>query len=97
MWIGGSDVRTASTRAVRVPFDGSVAGTVYEAGPAEVNAAIEAAQKAAPVMRGLSRHERSSILYQAHRLLGERREEMARAIASESGNITAMSRSSKKR
>jgi len=85
MWIGGSDVRTASTRAVRVPFDGSVAGTVYEAGPAEVNAAIEAAQKAAPVMRGLSRHERSSILYQAHRLLGERREEMARAIASESG------------
>ena len=85
MWIGGRAVRTSSARPILIPFDGSVAGTIYEAGPAEVNAAIEAAQKAAPVMRALSRHERSTVLYKAHHLIAERREEFARAIASESG------------
>ncbi len=85
MLIAGEPVRTDAPKSIRIPFDQSIAGTIYEAGPAEVNAAIEAAQKAAPVMRGLSRHERATILYSAHRLLVERKEEMARAIASESG------------
>jgi acyl-CoA reductase-like NAD-dependent aldehyde dehydrogenase len=85
MLIAGEPVRTGVPRSVRIPFDQSIAGTIYEAGPAEVNAAIEAAQKAAPVMRALSRHERATILYNAHRLLAERKEEMAHAIASESG------------
>jgi acyl-CoA reductase-like NAD-dependent aldehyde dehydrogenase len=85
MLIGGRLVRTGSPRQVRIPFDQSVAGTVYEAGPGEVDAAIVAAQNAAAVMRGLSRHERSSILYKAHQLLGERKEVFAQAVASESG------------
>ncbi len=85
MFIGGVPVRTANAQDVRIPFDGSVAGTIFLAGPEQVNAAIEAAQKAFPAMRGMSRHERSSILYKAHGLLGERREVMAQAIASESG------------
>jgi acyl-CoA reductase-like NAD-dependent aldehyde dehydrogenase len=85
MLIGGLPVRTASRRTVRIPFDGSAAGTVYEAGPAEVDAAIEAARTAAPVMRELSRHERSSVLYKAHHLLAEREELFAGIIASESG------------
>jgi acyl-CoA reductase-like NAD-dependent aldehyde dehydrogenase len=85
MLIGGEPVRTSSPKSIRIPFDNAIAGTIYEAGPAEVDAAIEAAQRAAPVMRALSRHERSSILYKAHHLLTERREEMARTIASESG------------
>lgn len=85
MWIGGKAVVTGDPVEVRVPFDGAVAGTVFRAGPAQVDAAIAAAVKAAPVMRGMSRHERSAILYKAHTILGERREEMAKAIASESG------------
>jgi acyl-CoA reductase-like NAD-dependent aldehyde dehydrogenase len=85
MLIGGEPVRTAAPRAIRIPFDDSPAGTIFEAGPAEVDRAIESARLAAPVMRALSRHERSSILYQARHLLAERKEEMARAIASESG------------
>jgi acyl-CoA reductase-like NAD-dependent aldehyde dehydrogenase len=85
MFIGGVPVRTANAQDVRIPFDGSVAGTIFLAGPEQVNAAIEAAQKAFPAMRGMSRHERSSILYKAHGLLGERSEVMAQAIASESG------------
>lgn len=85
MWIGGAPVRTAARQEIRIPFDGSVAGTVFVADREQVDAAITAAQKALPAMRGMSRHERSSILYRAHTLLGERREEMAAAIASESG------------
>jgi acyl-CoA reductase-like NAD-dependent aldehyde dehydrogenase len=85
MWIGGEPVRTANPQDVHVPFDGSVAGTIYQASLEQVNAAIEAARKAFPAMRAMSRHERSSILYKAHSLLAERREEMARAISSESG------------
>jgi acyl-CoA reductase-like NAD-dependent aldehyde dehydrogenase len=85
MWIGGASVRTSDARAVRIPFDGSVAGTIFEAGREQVEAAIAAAVAAGPTMRALSRHERSTILYQAHKLLGERRELMAQAVSSESG------------
>jgi acyl-CoA reductase-like NAD-dependent aldehyde dehydrogenase len=85
MLINGCPVRTASPKQVRIPFDNSPAGTIYEAGPAEVNLAIEAALKAAPVMRELSRHERSAILYKAHHLLAERKESFAQTIAAESG------------
>ncbi len=85
MLIGGRPVRTATRKSVRIPFDNSEAGVIYEAGPAEVNAAIEAAQKAAPVMRALSRHERSSLLYKAQYLLTDRKELFAQAIAAESG------------
>jgi acyl-CoA reductase-like NAD-dependent aldehyde dehydrogenase len=85
MWIGGEAVRTGDVLNVRIPFDGSVAGSVYQASQQQVDAAISAAQEAFPVMRSMSRHERSSILYKAHALLSERREEMARAISSESG------------
>ncbi|HXJ40272.1 MAG TPA: aldehyde dehydrogenase family protein [Bryobacteraceae bacterium] len=85
MWIGGAAVRTAAPRNIHIPFDGAVAGTIFEAGADQVNAAIDAAHKAAPVMRALTRHERSSILYRAHALLSERRADMAQAISSESG------------
>ncbi|HVW85901.1 MAG TPA: aldehyde dehydrogenase family protein [Bryobacteraceae bacterium] len=85
MWIAGEPVRTADAQPVRVPFDGSVAGTIYQAGREQVNAAIEAALKAFPAMRAMTRHERASILYRAHAILTERREEMAKAISSESG------------
>jgi acyl-CoA reductase-like NAD-dependent aldehyde dehydrogenase len=85
MWIDGADVRTAKPRPVRVPFDGSTTGQIFLAGPEQVDAAIEAARRAAPAMRTMSRHERSTILSEARRILGERRVEMARAIASESG------------
>ncbi len=85
MFIAGSPVRTGEKREVRIPYDGSAAGTIYQAGPEQVNAAIEAALEAFPKMRAMSRHERSSILYRAHAILKERSDEMARAVASEAG------------
>jgi acyl-CoA reductase-like NAD-dependent aldehyde dehydrogenase len=85
MFIAGKAVRTGEKREVRVPYDGSTAGTIYQAGKDEVNAAIEAALEAFPKMRAMSRHERSSILYRAHGILKERADEMARAVAAEAG------------
>jgi len=85
MFIAGGPVRTGEKREVRIPYDGSAAGTIYQAGPEQVNAAIEAALEAFPKMRAMSRHERSSILYRAHAILKERADEMARAVASEAG------------
>ena len=85
MWIDGGEVRTNDARPVRVPFDGAIAGQIYLAGREHVDAAIAAAKRAAPAMREMSRHERYSILMKAHGLLGQRREEMAQAISSESG------------
>ncbi len=85
MWIGGAEVTAPKTRDILVPFDGTVAGTVFEAGPEQVRAAIAAAQAAVPVMRSLSRFERGGILSRARAILLERKEEMARTIALESG------------
>ena len=85
MWIAGEPTKTGVAKEVRIPFDDSVVGIVYEAGPAEVNRAIEAARKACPTMRSLSRHQRSAILYRAQVLLAERKEEIARIVSSESG------------
>ncbi|HZL57749.1 MAG TPA: aldehyde dehydrogenase family protein [Bryobacteraceae bacterium] len=85
MWIGGEAVRTANPQSIRVPFDNSIAGTIYQASSEHVEAAIEAARKTCSAMRATSRHERATILSKAQAILTARREEMARIIASESG------------
>lgn len=61
MFIAGSPVRTGEKRELRIPYDGSVVGTIYQAGPEQVNAAIEAALEAFPKLCAMSRHERSSV------------------------------------
>jgi len=85
MRIGGEPVTTPNRRAVELPYDGSVVGTIYEAARAQVDAAVEAAAAAAPVMRELTLDERSAILRKAHEKAIERREDLALAISSESG------------
>ncbi len=85
MRIGGEFVKTPNPRAVELPYDGSVVGTIYEAARAQVDAAAEAAAAAAPVMRELTLDERAVILRKAQEKVIERREELALAISSESG------------
>ena len=85
MYIGGHDVKTVESRPVRLPYDGSDVGTIYEATKEQVDAAIAAAAAAAPLMRELTLDERSTILRKAHQKLLEQREEMALAVSSESG------------
>jgi acyl-CoA reductase-like NAD-dependent aldehyde dehydrogenase len=68
-----------------IPYDGTPFATVYEAGAEEIEAAVEAARKAAPVMRELTLAERAAILRRAHASLAAAREDFAQTIASESG------------
>jgi acyl-CoA reductase-like NAD-dependent aldehyde dehydrogenase len=85
MRIAGRDVKTPSARPVRLPYDGSEVGRIYEAAKEQVDAAIAAAHAAASLMRELTLDERSTILRKAQQKLLEQREEMALAISSESG------------
>lgn len=85
MHIAGEPVRSDRTQTVELPYDGSAVGTIFEATSAQVDAAIHAASAAAPVMREMTRDERSAILRRAHYKLLERREELAFDICNETG------------
>src|SRR5216684_7122176 len=85
MFIGGRPVKTAEPRSVRLPYDGSEVGTIYQATREQVDAAVAAAVAAAPIMREMTLDERSTILRKAHQRLLERRDEMAMAVSSETG------------
>jgi acyl-CoA reductase-like NAD-dependent aldehyde dehydrogenase len=85
MRIAGRDVKTPTARPVRLPYDGSEVGRIFEAAKEQVDAAVAAAHAAAPLMREMTLDERSTILRKAQLKLLERREEMALAISSESG------------
>jgi len=85
MIIGGAEHRSESPLTVRIPYDGEPFATVFAASEEHLRRAVEAARRAAAVMREMTRAERAAILLRAHALLGERRELFARTIASESG------------
>jgi acyl-CoA reductase-like NAD-dependent aldehyde dehydrogenase len=85
MHIGGRAVKTETALPVELPYDGSRVAMVYRAGKPEVDAAVAAAQAAFPIMREMTREERSAVLRRAHQALLERRDELANAIVSECG------------
>jgi len=85
MHIGGQPVKTDTSLAVELPYDGSRVATVYRAGKPEVEAAVAAAQAAFPIMRDMTREERSAIPRRAHEAVLERRDALASAIVSECG------------
>jgi acyl-CoA reductase-like NAD-dependent aldehyde dehydrogenase len=81
--IGGRQVDTGRWLEVHSPYDGSVVGRVAQAGVAETQRAVEAAEHA--MQRPLPAHERAAILDRVARLLEERSEELARTICAEAG------------
>jgi acyl-CoA reductase-like NAD-dependent aldehyde dehydrogenase len=85
MRIDGEAVKSSHPQDVRLPFDGSTVGTIFQADKEQVEAAIAAARTAAPVMQEMTRDERSTILRKAYHKLMERKEEFGKAISSESG------------
>ena len=85
MWIDGRDVSTAEPLTVRIPYDGQPYATVFAASVTELSQAVEAARRAAPVMRALTRDQRSAILRLASTHLLEQKEDFALTISSESG------------
>ncbi|MBD3219920.1 L-glutamate gamma-semialdehyde dehydrogenase [bacterium] len=68
--IGGEEVRTGNTAKVVMPHDHKhVLATYHQAGPAEVKAAIKAAQKAKAQWAAMPWEQRASILLKAADLL----------------------------
>jgi len=85
MHIGGEPVKTPVPQEILLPYDGSPVATVFQASEQNAEDAVQAALKAAAVMRELSREQRAAILRRAHQKTIERQEELARAVSSESG------------
>jgi acyl-CoA reductase-like NAD-dependent aldehyde dehydrogenase len=69
-----------------------VVGTIPEARREEVEAAVDAARRAAEVMAELPAHRRGEILRRVAELIRERREEFARTIAAEAGKALKFAR-----
>ena len=85
MFIGGKWIDGSAYMEVRSPYDNSLVGEVPLATPQELNMAIEAAQKAFPVISGLPAHKRSEILEKTSDIIHAQREEFAKSISEESG------------
>ena len=90
MHIAGQPVRNDDPRPVKLPYDGSEVGIIFQATKEQVDAAIAAAVAAAPVMREMTLDERSTILRKAyHRLLERKRRNGARRVL---GNAASRSK-----
>jgi len=91
MLIGGERRAAASGRTedITSPYDGSVVGTVPRAGPADVEAAVVAAEAGAATWRRTPAHERMRILLHAAQLIEDRATAIAKTINAENGKALA--------
>ena len=90
--IDGAWVDTGQELEVQNKYSGEVIAVLPLSRREDVEAAITAAERAAPVMAELSAYRRSEILARAARLLQERREDFARTIAQEAGKALKFAR-----
>jgi len=70
---------------VRSPFDGTPVSEIARGGPAELEAAVDAAERTAGQMANLSAADKVGILGRAIHKIHEHRDELARAISDEAG------------
>ena len=73
-------------------YSGEVFAALPQARREDVDAALAAAQRAAPIMAEMPAHKRSAILARAAQCILERREEFARTIAAEAGKALKYAR-----
>ena len=92
LFIDGQWVEGGPLMGVTNKYTGEVIGTLPTARHEDVDAAIAAAQRAAPRMADLPAHKRSEILARAAALLRERKEDFARTIAAEAGKALKYAR-----
>ena len=83
--IGDKWCHTDTHEPVRNPFDGSVIAEVCQAGTKEITEAVERSCSAFSIMKTLSGYKKAKALGQIASAIGNRREEFARTICSESG------------
>jgi succinate-semialdehyde dehydrogenase / glutarate-semialdehyde dehydrogenase len=94
LFINGSWVPAASGRTFesRNPATGEVLGEVADGGAGEARDAVEAARAAFGSWSKLTAHQRSAFLYEAWRIMTERREELAHLMTTEQGKPLRMAR-----
>jgi acyl-CoA reductase-like NAD-dependent aldehyde dehydrogenase len=85
LFIDGQWVAGGPALEVRNKYTGDVIATVSTARREDVDAALAAAERAAPVMADMPTGKRGEILARAAALLRERRIDIARTIAAEAG------------
>ena len=91
VWVNGqwTDSQTGKTITVSNPADGSTLGSVPSVTKAEVNHAIDAADRALPAWRRLTAKERSETLNRWYRLMMEYQDDLAVILTSEQGKPLA--------
>src|ERR1700712_3889281 len=81
-WLPADDGRTFE---VTDPSSGVTVGRAADAGAAETDRAIAAAEAALPVWRRTTAYERAAVLWAAHDLMVERTDELAALMTAEQG------------
>jgi acyl-CoA reductase-like NAD-dependent aldehyde dehydrogenase len=86
-WVGGGPLMPVTNK-----YSGEVFATLPQARREEVDSAIGAAFRAAPIMAAMPAHKRAAILARAATLILERHEDFARTIATEAGKALKYAR-----
>ncbi len=85
MYINGDWTKTDRTFPVFDPATGEEIGQVPDGSRDEARAAIAAAAEAFPAWAALTAYQRSAVLYEAHQLMRERTEDLAKLMSEEQG------------
>ncbi len=85
LYISGEEVASGKQVSVVNPYDGTVIGSTYEAGPEALEKAVLGVVRGAERMRHLASYERQNILNEIASGIERRRDELARTMALESG------------
>ena len=89
MYIAGEWIDKAETMDVINPYDGSVVDTVPRGTAADIDRAIDSAERGAKVMAAMSAYERYEIIHRAADLMLERLDDLGRTITLEEGKVLA--------
>ncbi|WP_221567816.1 aldehyde dehydrogenase family protein [Alkalihalobacillus sp. TS-13] len=92
LYIGGGHVATNDYVPLYSPYNQMKIAEVAEASRADVDQAVEAAEKARLILRKMPAHKRAAILEKIARILDERSEEAAKIIASEAAKPIKIAR-----
>jgi acyl-CoA reductase-like NAD-dependent aldehyde dehydrogenase len=85
MLIGDEWVRSAALRTIRLPYDGTPVGEIYEGDAATAERAVSAAHAGAPAMAALTQYERAELLERMRRLLERDAAEFSLLVCYETG------------
>ena len=86
-WVGGG-----ATLEVKNKYNGEIIGVLPTARKEDLDAALDAAERAEDVMADLPAHKRASILLRTAEIMRERADDLARTVAAEAGKALKFAR-----